>query len=87
MNYGAFTNDNEKDESVDILEKTHRLKEENELKETNLRLFTESLFGAFRKDKRYMCFLLFVRLLNFRIGLISINICLISDCFGPFSKT
>jgi hypothetical protein len=70
MNYGAFTNDNEKhekDENDDILETSR-------LKETNLRLFTESIFGAFRKDKRYMCVLLFgllfIAALPFNISLL-----------------
>lgn len=70
MNYGAFTNDNEKhekDENDDILETSR-------VKETNLRLFTESIFGAFRKDKRYMCVLLFgllfIAALPFNISLL-----------------
>jgi len=72
MNYGAFKDYNERVNFSEINRPDNTIEPTYE---TRLKLFTESLFGAFRKDKRYMCALffsvLFITTLPFNISYFS----------------
>jgi hypothetical protein len=74
MNYGAFTDYNE---TNDLLEINGQQNNSELPSEMRLRRFTEPLFGAFRRDKKYLyvllCGLLFIATLPFNISLFSKN--------------
>jgi hypothetical protein len=74
MNYGAFHSHYDEN---NIEETNIRIKDEQQITENRLKMFIESLFGSFRKDKRYLygliVSLIFITTLPFNISLLSKN--------------